>query len=152
MVTVSTYAVSAGFVGCVDDRGQHRFVWQRRPVALGCNDRDEAVAIWHPIPSQAVDLGQGDLRQEALIEAEFVHDARNRFRLDEVAYELVSQRPRWAIVLLLDGLLEPSLKIQPLPVQFRLGEAETGDAADLREEPRQALLDTHPSGPGHPES
>ena len=37
--------------------------------------------------------------------------------------------------------LEPSLKIQLLPIQFRRREAEAGDAVDLGEERRQAPFD-----------
>ena len=127
--------------GSRDDRGQPRLGGQRRPVLLRRGDCDQPVAIGHPVLGHGVDFGQRDLRQEALIQAVLVHDARDRFRLDEVAHELVGQRTRGALVLLDDRPLEPSLEIQLLAAQLRRGEAEAGDAVDLGEERRQASLD-----------
>ena len=116
-------------------------VGQRRPVLLGRGDRDEPVAIGHPILGQRVDFGQRDLRQEALVQAVLVHDARDRFRLDEVAHEFVGQRTRGLLSFSMTAALETSLQIQLLPVQLRRGEAESGDAVDLGEERRQAPFD-----------
>ena len=56
-------------------------VGQRRPVLLGRADRDDTVAIGHPVLRHGVDLGERDLRQEALVQAELVDDARNRLAL-----------------------------------------------------------------------
>src|SRR5207245_2299268 len=88
---------------------------QSRAVLLGRADDDEAVTIGDPRLGQAVDLCNRDLRQETLIQAVLVDDPRNRLALDEVAHELVGQRPGGALVLLDDRPLEKSLQIQPVP-------------------------------------
>ena len=68
---------------------------------------------------QRVDLGQRDLRQEALVQAVLVDDAGDRFVLDEVAHELVGERTGRALVLLDDRPLEAALEIQLHSIQLR---------------------------------
>ena len=49
--------------------------------------------------------------EEALVQAVFVDDARNRLFLGEVADEFVGERTRRALVLLDDGALKPALQL-----------------------------------------
>src|SRR5436190_299483 len=67
---------------------------------------DEPVAVGHPVLRLRVDLGEGDLREEPLVERVLVVDPGRRLLLEEVAHQLVGQSVRRLIGLLGDRLLE----------------------------------------------
>ena len=103
-LTVSTYAVRrSASVPLIDRRRQLASFGNVGLSASGRRYGHEAIAIGHPVFGQRVHFGQRDFRQEALVQAVLVDDAGDRLVLDEVADELVGERPRRALVLLDDA-------------------------------------------------
>ena len=76
----------------LDDGRELRFVRHRNTGFLRTAHGDDAVAIGHPVAGKAVDVGEGDLGQEALDEPVLIRDTGDRLLLHEVADELVGER------------------------------------------------------------